>query len=78
MKVLESLCSSSAVCLASFLVAEADIKVSAPVGQLFVFELQRETFQNEFEPFLKHYGKTFELKTVHFFFLQHNPISMSP
>ncbi|XP_067100955.1 alpha-sarcoglycan [Osmerus mordax] len=47
------------VCLASFLVAKADIKVSAPVGQLFVFELQRETFQNEFEPFLKHYGRVY-------------------
>ncbi|KAJ8383503.1 hypothetical protein AAFF_G00220200 [Aldrovandia affinis] len=45
------------VCVASFLAVHADIKVYTRVGQLFVYELERETFQNEFEPFLKHYGR---------------------
>ncbi|KAL0983786.1 hypothetical protein UPYG_G00132790 [Umbra pygmaea] len=47
------------VCLASVLVVKADIKVHTPVGQLFVFELQRDTFQNEFPPFLRHYGRVY-------------------
>ncbi|XP_020316039.1 alpha-sarcoglycan [Oncorhynchus kisutch] len=47
------------VCVTSVLVVKADIKAYTPVGQLFVFELQREAFQNEFEPFLKHYGRVY-------------------
>lgn len=38
------------------LVVQADIMTNAPVGQLFMYELKREVYQNEFEPFLKHYG----------------------
>lgn len=41
------------------LVVQADIIKHAPVGQLFVHELNREVYQNEFEPFLKHYGKLY-------------------
>ncbi|KAJ7984859.1 hypothetical protein DPEC_G00359150 [Dallia pectoralis] len=47
------------VCVACVLVVRADIKVFTPVGQLFVFELQRANFQNEFEPFLTHYGRVY-------------------
>uniref|UniRef100_A0A8C9R296 Sarcoglycan alpha n=1 Tax=Scleropages formosus TaxID=113540 RepID=A0A8C9R296_SCLFO len=48
------------LCLASVLVVEADIKAYTQVGQLFVYELQRETFQSDFEPFLKHYGHVYD------------------
>ncbi|KAK9965059.1 hypothetical protein ABG768_004171 [Culter alburnus] len=41
------------VCIAGFLVVRADIITDAPVGQLFVYELHREVFQSEFEPFHK-------------------------
>ncbi|XP_034148114.1 alpha-sarcoglycan isoform X2 [Esox lucius] len=47
------------VCVACILVVKTDIKVNTPMGQLFVFELQREIFQNDFEPFLHHYGKVY-------------------
>ncbi|KAI1896530.1 hypothetical protein AGOR_G00095720 [Albula goreensis] len=45
------------VCVASFLMVHADFLVDARVGQLFVYELEREKFQFEFEPFLKLYGR---------------------
>ncbi|KAL6474998.1 hypothetical protein MHYP_G00160380 [Metynnis hypsauchen] len=45
------------VSVVSLLVVQADIMANTPVGQLFVHELQRETFQHEFEPFHKLYGK---------------------
>ncbi|KAG7492372.1 hypothetical protein MATL_G00013540 [Megalops atlanticus] len=45
------------VYVATFLVVHADIKLYTQVGQLFVYELERETFQNEFVPYLKHYGQ---------------------
>ncbi|XP_048871388.1 alpha-sarcoglycan isoform X1 [Brienomyrus brachyistius] len=48
------------VCLASLLAVHADIKVFTQVGQLFVHELHRETFQGDFEPFLKHYGRVYD------------------
>ncbi|TSK14495.1 Epsilon-sarcoglycan [Bagarius yarrelli] len=41
------------------LLVQADIIKHAPVGQLFVHEIQREVYQNEFEPFLKHYGRIY-------------------
>lgn len=37
--------------------ADAEIKVTIPVGKLFTYELLRETFQNDFEPLSKLYGK---------------------
>ncbi|XP_026860916.2 alpha-sarcoglycan [Electrophorus electricus] len=42
--------------VSSLLVVQADIIKHTPVGQLFVHKLEREKFQNEFEPFLKIYG----------------------
>lgn len=51
--------SLSSVCMVYLLVVQADIIKHAPVGQLFVHELNREVYQNEFEPFLKHYGKLY-------------------
>ncbi|XP_061078615.1 alpha-sarcoglycan [Conger conger] len=51
------------VCVVSCLVVNADYTASATVGQLFVYELQREVFQSEFRtfqtdfiPYLTHYG----------------------
>ncbi|XP_037546875.1 alpha-sarcoglycan [Nematolebias whitei] len=35
--------------------ANAEIKVTIPVGRLFTYELLRETFQNDFEPLAKLY-----------------------
>ncbi|XP_053495107.1 alpha-sarcoglycan isoform X2 [Ictalurus furcatus] len=51
--------SLSSVCMVYLLVVQADIIKHAPVGQLFVHELNREVYQNEFEPFLKHYGRVY-------------------
>lgn len=45
-----------AVFTAGFLLVRADIITEAPVGQLFVYELHREVFQREFEPFHKVFG----------------------
>ncbi|XP_016102040.1 epsilon-sarcoglycan [Sinocyclocheilus grahami] len=47
------------VCTAGFLLVRADIITEAPVGQLFVYELHREVFQSEFEPFHKVFGQVF-------------------
>ncbi|KAM6951522.1 alpha-sarcoglycan [Aplochiton taeniatus] len=50
-----------AVCLSVFCVTKADIKLYAPVGKLFTYELVRETFQNEFEPLTKlHAGRFYD------------------
>lgn len=46
----------STVFLTSLLVGQADIITEAHVGQLFVYELHREVFQREFEPFHKVFG----------------------
>lgn len=46
------------VCVASLLGASAEIKFTIPVGRLFTYELLRETFQSEFEPLYKLYGKS--------------------
>ncbi|KAL4660499.1 alpha-sarcoglycan [Arapaima gigas] len=48
------------VYLASALVVHADIKIYTRVGQFFVYELQREVFQSDFEPFLIHYGHVYD------------------
>ncbi|XP_052467052.1 alpha-sarcoglycan isoform X2 [Carassius gibelio] len=44
---------------AGLLLVRADIITEAPVGQLFVYELHREVFQSEFEPFHKVFGQVF-------------------
>ncbi|KAM4623587.1 alpha-sarcoglycan [Polymixia lowei] len=44
------------VCAVSLLGANADLKLDIPVGKIFVFELMRETFQNDFEPLSKLYA----------------------
>lgn len=44
------------VCAVSLFGANAEIKVTIPVGKLFTYELLRETFQNDFEPLSKLYG----------------------
>ncbi|XP_062859479.1 alpha-sarcoglycan [Trichomycterus rosablanca] len=44
------------VCVVVLLGVNADIQKKASVGRLFVHELERETFQHEFEPYHKHYG----------------------
>ncbi|XP_012693144.1 alpha-sarcoglycan [Clupea harengus] len=44
-----------AVCVASFSVAQAT--KNAPVGQFFVYELQREVYQADFHPVNKIYGQ---------------------
>ncbi|KTG38516.1 hypothetical protein cypCar_00016211 [Cyprinus carpio] len=44
---------------AGFLLVRADIITEAPVGQLFVYELHREVFQREFEPFHKVFGQVY-------------------
>ncbi|XP_076121813.1 alpha-sarcoglycan [Alosa pseudoharengus] len=44
-----------AVCVASFLTAQAS--KNAPVGQFFVFELQKEVYQADFNPVSKIYGQ---------------------
>ncbi|XP_023263594.1 alpha-sarcoglycan-like [Seriola lalandi dorsalis] len=44
------------VCAVSVFGANAEIKVSTPVGKLFTYELMRETFQNDFEPLSKLYA----------------------
>ncbi|XP_068439200.1 alpha-sarcoglycan [Clinocottus analis] len=44
------------VCVATFLEAGAEIKVTIPVGKFFTYELLRETFQNDFEPLSKLYA----------------------
>ncbi|KAI4878476.1 hypothetical protein NFI96_018338 [Prochilodus magdalenae] len=49
----------STVSVVSLLAVQADIIAYAPVGQLYVYELQREIFQNEFEPFHKLYGRVY-------------------
>ncbi|XP_030631560.1 alpha-sarcoglycan [Chanos chanos] len=54
-----SLAFTLTVCVASFLVVQADTMIPVPAEQLFVYELQRENFQNEFAPFLKHYGQIY-------------------
>ncbi|XP_051958103.1 alpha-sarcoglycan [Xyrauchen texanus] len=46
-------------CVASLLVVQADIITDAPVGQLFVYELHREVFQSEFEPFHKIFDRVY-------------------
>lgn len=45
-------------CLFSYLLVHSIM----PMWQWFVFQLQRKTVQNEFEPFLKHNGKA-EIKS---------------
>ncbi|XP_052467051.1 alpha-sarcoglycan isoform X1 [Carassius gibelio] len=47
------------VLTAGLLLVRADIITEAPVGQLFVYELHREVFQSEFEPFHKVFGQVF-------------------
>ncbi|KAI5617646.1 alpha-sarcoglycan, partial [Silurus asotus] len=49
--------SLSSVCIVCLMVAQADIIVKASVGQLFVYELERENYQYEFAPFLIYHGK---------------------
>ncbi|XP_042364391.1 alpha-sarcoglycan [Plectropomus leopardus] len=44
------------VCAVSLFGANAEIKVTIPVGRLFTYELLRETFQNDFEPLSKLYA----------------------
>ncbi|KAK2884553.1 alpha-sarcoglycan isoform X1 [Channa argus] len=46
----------STVCALSFFGANAEIKISIPVGKFFTYELMRETFQNDFEPLSKLYA----------------------
>lgn len=46
------------VCAVSLFEAGAEIKVTIPVGKLFTYELMRETFQSDFEPLSKLYGKS--------------------
>ncbi|XP_003961076.2 alpha-sarcoglycan [Takifugu rubripes] len=50
---------SLAVCVASLLGANAEIKLTIPVGRIFTYELMRETFQNDFEPLTKLYGRLY-------------------
>lgn len=45
------------VCAVSLFGASAEIKVTVPVGKLFTYELMRETFQSDFEPLSKLYGR---------------------
>ncbi|XP_056101769.1 alpha-sarcoglycan [Rhinichthys klamathensis goyatoka] len=45
------------VCAAGLLAVRSDIITEAPAGQLFVYELHRELFQSEFEPFHKVFGQ---------------------
>lgn len=45
------------VCAVSVCGANAEIKFTIPLGKLFTYELMRETFQNDFEPLSKLYGK---------------------
>ncbi|XP_056627686.1 alpha-sarcoglycan [Triplophysa dalaica] len=47
------------VFLTSLLVGQADMFTEATVGKLFVYELQREGYQREFEPFHKVYDRDF-------------------
>lgn len=51
-----SKCVLSSVCAAGLLAVRSDIITVAPAGQLFVYELHRELFQREFEPFHKVFG----------------------
>lgn len=48
------------VCAVSLFGASAEIKVTIPVGKLFTYELMRETFQSDFEPLSKLYGKSLD------------------
>lgn len=48
----------STVFAVSLLGANGEIKFTIPVGKLFTYELMRETFQNDFEPLSKLYGKS--------------------
>ncbi|XP_056285210.1 alpha-sarcoglycan [Pseudoliparis swirei] len=47
------------VCVASLFEANAEIKVTIPVGKFFTYELLRETFQSDFEPLSKLYAGRF-------------------
>lgn len=58
----------SSVCVAGFLAVRADIITDAPVGQLFVYELHREVFQSEFEPF----HKVFRMLEIYYTYLQYS------
>lgn len=46
------------VCAVTVCGANAEIKFTIPVGKLFTYELMRETFQNDFEPLSKLFGKS--------------------
>ncbi|XP_043086862.1 alpha-sarcoglycan [Puntigrus tetrazona] len=47
------------VCAAAFLSVRSDSITETPAGQLFVYELHREIFQSEFEPFHKVFGHVY-------------------
>lgn len=55
-----------AVCVVSLLGAGAEIKFTIPVGRIFTYELTRETFQNDFEPLSKLFGKSLNPTTPPF------------
>ncbi|KAM3859634.1 alpha-sarcoglycan [Diretmus argenteus] len=47
------------ICVVGLFGADADPKYTIPVGQLFTYELMRETYQNDFEPLSKLYAGRF-------------------
>ncbi|TRY88634.1 hypothetical protein DNTS_028845 [Danionella cerebrum] len=47
------------VCVAGLLSIQADSITETPAAQLFVYELHREVFQSEFEPFHKVFGQVY-------------------
>lgn len=48
---------TSTVCVVSLFGANAEIKLTIPVGRFFTYEVMRETFQNDFEPLSRIYSK---------------------
>ncbi|KAM9424379.1 alpha-sarcoglycan isoform 2-T2 [Pholidichthys leucotaenia] len=48
------------VCAATQFGAKAEITFTIPVGNFFTYELLRETFQNDFEPLSKLYGRHYD------------------
>lgn len=65
------------VCVASLFEANAEIKVTIPVGKFFTYELLRETFQSDFEPLSKLYGKNplFSLDKISIYLYIFNDVS---
>lgn len=48
----------STVCAVTLLGANAENTFTIPVGKIFTYQLLRETFQNDFEPLAKLYGRS--------------------